>query len=59
MRLIHLQKWLKNRMEIEKRILRTSKKVLNAREGSQKNKDLFKNINDKLQDKTFIEQAIE
>ena len=32
---------------------------INTREGSQKNQDLFKNINDKLSDKTFIEQAIE
>jgi hypothetical protein len=28
---------------------------INTREGSQKNQDLFKNINDKLSDKTFIE----
>jgi|TARA_B110001450_G_scaffold241249_1_gene250603 hypothetical protein len=28
---------------------------INTREGSQKNQDLFKNINDKLTDKTFIE----
>ena len=32
---------------------------INKREGSDKNTALFKNINDKLQDKSFIEQAIE
>lgn len=32
---------------------------INKREGSDKNMELFKNINDKLQDKSFIEQAIE
>ena len=32
---------------------------INTRESSQKNQDLFKNINEKLTDKTFIEQAIE
>jgi len=32
---------------------------INKREGSQKNIELFKNINEKLQDKSFIESAIE
>ena len=32
---------------------------INNREGSDKNKKLFKKINQKLQDKTFIAQAIE
>jgi len=32
---------------------------INNREGSVKNTELFRNINDKLTDKSFIEQAIE
>lgn len=32
---------------------------INEREGSSKNQELFKNINEKLTDKSFIEQAIE
>jgi hypothetical protein len=32
---------------------------INKREGSAKNTELFKNINEKLTDKSFIEQAIE
>lgn len=32
---------------------------INKREGSDKNMKLFNNINAKLQDKSFIEQAIE
>ena len=39
--------------------METLRQEINKREGSEKNMSLFKNINDKLQDKSFIEQAIE
>jgi hypothetical protein len=48
----------KNSEEREDRMSQIRNEI-NTREGSQKNQDLFKNINDKLSDKTFIEQAIE
>lgn len=48
----------KNKAEKEDRMNQIRNEI-NSREGSQKNLDLFKNINDKLSDKTFIEQAIE
>ena len=48
----------KNSEEREDRMTQIRNEI-NTREGSQKNQDLFKNINDKLSDKTFIEQAIE
>ena len=35
--------------------METLRQEINKREGSEKNMSLFKNINDKLQDKSFIE----
>lgn len=45
----------KKRLRDKKKI----KKEINEREGSKKNQELFSNINAKLNDKTFIESAIE
>lgn len=49
-------KELNAKKELRKQKMREE---INKREGSDKNMELFKNINEKLQDKSFIEQAIE